>query len=266
VAGELHIGGVGLGRGYVGRPELTAERFIPNPFSAETGSRLYRTGDLARYMADGNIDFLGRMDRQIKVPGVRIELGEIEAVLSSHPEITDSVVVVQQDKQGEKRLVSYVVGKHRPEDNELRSYLRERLPEHMVPQAFVSLPALPLTPKGEIDRRALHVPPRNEVERVITKIWEDVLGVERIGIHDNFFDLGGHSLLAVHIHRKITTALQCELSIIEMFRYPTVDSLAAFLTQKVEQATYGQVHERVRKQLEAIGRQRKLRARTAIRE
>jgi amino acid adenylation domain-containing protein len=278
VVGELHIGGVGLGRGYLGRPELTAQHFIPDAFSAGRGARLYRTGDLARYLADGNIEFLGRMDHQVKVRGLRIELGEIESVLSSHPEITESVVLVQQDKQGDKRLVAYIAGENNPASSELRSYLRERLPEYMVPQAFVSLPALPLTANGKIDRRALqavkfevenrllHVPPRNEVERVITDIWQDALGIERIGIHDNFFDLGGHSLLAVQIHRKITSVLQCELSVLEMFRYPTVDSLATFLTQKIEQTTYGQVHDRVKKQLDAIGRQKQLRARTAIHE
>jgi amino acid adenylation domain-containing protein len=279
VVGELHIGGVGLGRGYLGRPELTAERFVPNAFSAEAGERLYRTGDLARYLADGNLEFLGRMDHQIKVRGLRIELGEIESVLSSHAEIAESIVLVQQDKQGEKRLVAFVVSENKPANGELRSYLRERLPDYMVPQAFVSLPAMPLTANGKVDRRALqavkvevensrilHVPPRNEVEKILTKIWQDVLGVPRIGIHDNFFDLGGHSLLAVQIHRKITAALQCELSVIEMFRYPTVDSLATFLTQKVEQATYGQVHDRVRKQLEAINRQKQLKARTATQE
>ncbi len=172
--------------------------------------------------------------------------------------------------------MGFVVSENKPANSVLRSYLRERLPDYMVPQAFVSLPALPLTSNGKVDRRALqavkfevensrilHVPPRNEVEKVITKIWQDVLGVPRIGIHDNFFDLGGHSLLAVQIHRKITAALQCELSVIEMFRYPTVDSLATFLTQKVEQATYGQVHDRVKKQLEAINRQKQLKARTA---
>jgi amino acid adenylation domain-containing protein len=278
VVGELHIGGAGLGRGYLGRPELTAERFIPNAFSVEAGARLYRTGDLACYTADGNLEFLGRLDHQVKVRGLRIELGEIESVLSSHPEVTESVVLVQQDKQSEKRLVAYVVSENKPASSALRSYLRERLPEYMVPQAFVSLPALPLTSNGKIDRRALqavkfevengtpHVPPRNEVERVITDIWQNVLGVPRIGIHDNFFDLGGHSLLAVQIYRKITVALQCELSVIEMFRYPTVDSLATFLTQKIEQATYGQVHDRVKKQLEAIGRQKQLRARMATHE
>jgi acyl carrier protein len=264
--GELHTGGVGLGRSYPGRPELTAERFIPDPFSSEAGARLYRTGDLACYRANGNIEFLGRMDHQIKGPGFRIELGEIESVLSSHPEITENLVLVQQDTKSEKRLVAYIVSETTPSSSELRDYVRERLPEYMVPQAFVSLPALPLTSNGGIDRRALHVPPRNEVERVITNIWQEVLGVERIGIHDNFFDLGGHSLLAVQIHLKITAALQCELSIIEMFKYPTVDSLATFLTQKVEQATYGQVHERVKKQLEAMGRQKQLRVRTATHE
>ena len=275
VVGELHLGGVGLGRGYLGRPELTAERFIPNAFSAEVGARLYRTGDLARYLADGNLEFLGRLDHQVKVRGLRIELGEIEAVLSSHPEITESVVLVQQDKQGEKRLVAYVVCENKPANSALRSYLRERLPEYMVPQAFVSLPALPLTANGKVDRRALqpvkfegengvpHVPPRNEVERIITDIWQKVLGVQRVGIHDNFFDLGGHSLLAVQIHRNITAALQSELSVMEMFRYPTVDSLATVLTQEIEPATYGQVHDRVRKQLEAL---KQLKARTATHE
>jgi amino acid adenylation domain-containing protein len=278
VVGELHLGGVGLGRGYLGRPELTAERFIPHAFRAEAGARLYRTGDLVRYMVDGNLEFVGRMDHQVKVRGLRIELGEIEAVLSSHPEITESIVVAQQDQQGDKRLVAYVVSENKPENSALRSYLRERLPEYMLPQAFVSLPALPLTANGKIDRRALqavkfevencvlHVPPRNEVERIITNIWQDALGIERIGIHDNFFDLGGHSLLAVQIHRNITMALQCELSVIEMFKYPTVNSLATFLTQKVEQATYGQVHDRVKKQLEVIGRQKQLRARMATHE
>jgi amino acid adenylation domain-containing protein len=278
VVGELHLGGVGLARGYMARPELTAERFIPNAFSAEAGARLYRTGDLARYLADGNIEFLGRLDHQVKVRGLRIELGEIETVLSRHPEISESIVLVQQDKQGEKRLVAYVVSEHKPANSALRSYLREKLPEYMVPQAFVSVPALPLNANGKVDRRALqavkfevgdgtpHVPPRNEVERVITDIWQKVLGVERIGIHDNFFDLGGHSLLAIQIHREIKAALQSELSVMEMFRYPTVDSLATFFTQKVGPVTYGQVHDRVRKQLEAIDRQKQLRSRVAIHE
>jgi len=278
VVGELHLGGVGVGRGYLGRPELTAERFIPNAFSTEAGARLYRTGDLARYLADGNLEFLGRLDHQVKVRGLRIELGEIEAVLSGHPEITESIVVVQQDKNGEKRLVAYVVSENKPANNDLRSYLSKSLPAYMVPQAFVSLPALPLTSSGKVDRRALqpvkfegdngtpHVPPRNEVERIITDIWQKVLGIERIGIHDNFFDLGGHSLLAVQIHRELKAALQSELSVMEMFRYPTVDSLATFFTQKVGPVTYGQVHDRVRKQLEAIDRQKQLRSRVAIHE
>jgi amino acid adenylation domain-containing protein len=278
VVGELHLGGVGLGRGYLGQPALTAERFIPNAFSGEAGARLYRTGDLARYLADGNLEFLGRLDHQVKVRGLRIELGEIEAVLSSHPEIAESVVLVQEDKQGEKRLVAYVVCENKPANSALRSYLRERLPEYMVPQAFVSLAALPLTANGKVDRRALqavkfevekgapHVPPRNEVERIITDIWQNVLGVQRIGIHDNFFDLGGHSLMAIQIHREITAALQSELSVMEMFRYPTIDSLASFFTREIEPATYGQVHERVRKQLETIDRQKQLRSRVAIHE
>jgi acyl carrier protein len=239
---------------------------------------LYRTGDLARYLGDGNLEFLGRLDQQVKVRGLRIELGEIESVLNSHPEIRDSIVLVQEDQEGEKRLVAYVVSENKPANSVLRTYLSERLPEYMVPQAFMSLLALPLTANGKVDRRALqavkfeverrtpHVAPRNEVERVITDIWQNVLGIQRIGIHDNFFDLGGHSLLAVQIHRKITTALQCKLSVIEMFQYPTVDSLATFLTQKAEPATYGEVYDRVRKQLEAIERQKQLRSRKATHE
>jgi amino acid adenylation domain-containing protein len=278
VSGELHIGGVGVGRGYLQRPELTAERFIPDPFSGAAGARLYRSGDLARHLADGNIEFVGRLDHQIKVRGLRIELGEIESVLSSHPEIRESVVVVQQERAEDQRLVAYIVGEPSPTSRELRGYLRERLPEYMVPQVYVVLEALPLTANGKVDRRALpraeslgeagaeYVAPRNEVEAAITDIWQSVLGVERVGIHDNFFDLGGHSMLAIHIHRKINAALQCKLSVIDMFQYPTVDSLATFLTQKVEQANYGQVHDRVRKQLESIAQQKQLRARKRIHE
>ena len=155
VAGELYIAGDGLARGYLKRPELTAEKFAVNPFSTTPGARMYRTGDRVRYLASGELEFLERMDQQVKLRGFRIELGEIESVLSSHPEITESVVLVQQDKQGEKRLVAYIVGENEPASSELHEYLRERLPEYMVPQVFVSLPAFPLTPNSKIDCRAL---------------------------------------------------------------------------------------------------------------
>ena len=278
VVGELHIAGMGLGRGYLQRPELTAERFIPDSLGGEAGSRLYRSGDLARYMGDGNIEFLGRVDHQVKVRGVRIELGEIEGALNEHPGIRASVVVVQADHRGEKRLVAYVVGEEKVASSELRRYLRERLPESMIPQGFVQMERLPLTSSGKIDRRGLperkaigeataeYEAPRNEVEGEIASIWGSVLGVERVGIHDNFFDLGGHSMLAIHVHRKLRAALKRELSVVDMFRYPTVDSLAAYLTRNVEPTTYEQVHDRVRKQLEVIGQQRQMRARKRIHE
>jgi amino acid adenylation domain-containing protein/non-ribosomal peptide synthase protein (TIGR01720 family) len=244
VSGELHIGGVGVGRGYLQRPELTAERFIPDPFSGAAGARLYRSGDLARHLADGNIEFVGRLDHQIKVRGLRIELGEIESVLSSHPEIRESVVVVQQERAEDQRLVAYIVGEPSLTSRELRGYLRERLPEYMVPQVYVVLAALPLTANGKVDRRALpraeslgeagaeYVAPRNEVEGAITDIWQSVLGVERVGIHDNFFDLGGHSMLMIQVHNKLRERLKFEVSMVELFEYPSINALAEHLSSQ----------------------------------
>jgi amino acid adenylation domain-containing protein/non-ribosomal peptide synthase protein (TIGR01720 family) len=215
VIGELFIGGVGLARGYWRRPELTAEKFVPHPFSERAGARLYRTGDLARYLADGRVEFLGRRDQQVKLRGYRIELGEIEAVLRSQPGVQDAVVVVQEGAGGEKRLVGYVV---RAEEaaavtmSEWRSRLSEQLPEYMIPAVIVELRELPLTVNGKVDRRALPEPdtarpeleasyeaPRNEVEAELCRIWAAVLGLERVGIHDNFFELGGDSILSIQI-------------------------------------------------------------------
>ncbi|MEM9008648.1 MAG: non-ribosomal peptide synthetase, partial [Cyanobacteria bacterium P01_F01_bin.86] len=208
VQGELYIGGLGVGRGYFNRPQLTQAKFIANPFSSKSGDRIYKTGDLARYLSDGNIEFLGRIDNQVKIRGFRIELGEIEATLSANPQIQQAVVIAQTEPSGHHRLVAYVVS----EDDSLtppqvREQLKAQLPDHMIPSAFVMLESLPLTPNGKIDRKALpaadtsertttYVSPRTPREEIICNLFSSVLTIENIGIDDNFFELGGHSLLA----------------------------------------------------------------------
>ena len=213
VPGELYIGGACLAHGYLNRPGLTAERFIPHPFSGEPGARLYKTGDLARYQKDGNIEFIGRNDFQVKIRGMRIELGEIEATLRQHETVNEAVVTLRQDPSGEKRLVAYVIANPgcTIEARQLRDYLRGKLPEYMLPAAFVALTSFPLTVSGKINRLALPAPetnleteegyvaPRGALEEVLATIFAEVLKLERIGIRDNFFDLGGHSLSATQI-------------------------------------------------------------------
>jgi amino acid adenylation domain-containing protein len=236
VVGELHVGGAGMARGYLGRPALTAERFVPDPFG-EAGARLYRTGDLARWRPDGSIEFLGRNDFQVKVRGFRIELGEIEARLREHPAVRDAVVVAREERAGDPRLVAYWTGEAGVEVQALRSHLGERLPEHMVPAAYVRLDALPLTPNGKLDRKALpspegdayarhgHEPPVGEVEEALAEIWSELLGVERVGRWDNFFELGGHSLLIVKlIERMRRRELHVEVG--TLFTKPTIAELA----------------------------------------
>ncbi|HYG64842.1 MAG TPA: amino acid adenylation domain-containing protein, partial [Thermoanaerobaculia bacterium] len=243
VAGELLIGGVGLAQGYLGRPELTAERFVPDPFAAlwsEPGARVYRTGDLARHLAGGEIEFLGRIDFQVKIRGFRIELGEIEAALLAHPGVREAVVLVREDRPGDPYLVAYVVGSFLGAE-ELRAYLQERLPEAMVPPAFVMLDALPLNPNGKLDRRALekivpsreeragideYAAPRTPSEEILAGIFAEVLGQERVGIHDGFFELGGHSLLATQVVSRVRQAFGVELAIRELFEAPMVARLA----------------------------------------
>ena len=244
VPGELYIGGAGLARGYLNRPELTREKFISDPFSNEPGARLYRTGDRARYLSDGNIEFLGRIDYQVKIRGFRIELGEIEALLSRHPAVRESVVLSKQVHPDDKRLVAYIVPKQEQEamPRELRRFLKEYLPDYMIPAVFVMLDALPLLPNGKIDRRALpvsdlsgsvlreeYVAPRTPTETMLVEIWADLLECEKVGIYDNFFDLGGHSLLAVRLITKMQEQFGKNFSLAILFQAPTVAELALFI-------------------------------------
>ena len=242
VPGELLIGGEGLARGYLNRPELTAEKFIADPFSPNVESRLYRTGDLVRYRADGTLEFLGRMDQQVKIRGFRIELGEIESVLRSHSGVREAVVVVREE--GEKRLVAYVVaaGESAGTSAELRDYLKQKLPDYMVPAAWVALPALPLTPNGKVDRKALPAPdtarpahplgfvaPRTETEKRLAGWWAEILGLERISIQDDFFELGGHSLKATQLVSRIRTGLRIDVPLRSLFESPTVAQFAEYV-------------------------------------
>jgi len=242
IPGELYIGGIQVGRGYLNLPELTAERFIPNPFSAVPGSRLYRTGDLARYLPGGEIEYLGRTDHQVKIRGFRVELGEIEAALKEQEYVSQVVVMIREDVPGEKRLVAYLIPekKHRINIRELRQHLKDKLPGYMIPNAFVILEKFPLNPNGKIDRRALPVPqdmrqtdaeyvaPRTELEKVVAKIWQKVLKLDKIGINDNFFDIGGHSILAIRIAAKAHEE-GLQLRPYQIFTHPTIASLARII-------------------------------------
>ncbi|BAY78557.1 amino acid adenylation [Nostoc linckia NIES-25] len=248
VPGEMYVGGAGVTRGYLNRPELTAERFISNPFD-NSKKLLYKTGDLARYLPDGELEYLGRIDNQVKIRGFRIELGEIEALITSHPAIWESVVVVREDEPGDKRLVAYVVPQKEqsPTVPELRQFLKAKLPEYMMPSAIVLLESLPLTSNGKVDRRALptheldstlrelYVAPRTPTEEMLAQIWAQVLKVEQVGIHDNFFELGGHSLLATQLLSRIRNIFKVELPLRELFARATVAELAQSIGQLQQQ-------------------------------
>ncbi|MCX4743981.1 amino acid adenylation domain-containing protein [Kitasatospora sp. NBC_01287] len=261
VPGEIHIGGAGVARGYLGRPELTEERFVPDPFRDDPEARLYRTGDLGRWNPDGSIDYLGRNDDQVKIRGLRVELGEIEAVLSAHPRVAEAAVTVREDRPGDKRLVAYVVGADRDQDGqgtgtegadeagveELRRHLAATLPEHMVPAAFVTLAALPVSPNGKLDRKALPAPgleaystrryeaPSGELEQTLAEVWQELLHVERVGRLDNFFELGGHSLLVVQMIARLQKAgVHSQVS--DVFWAPTLAALAQTLAGSTAEA------------------------------
>ncbi len=242
-SGELYVGGAGLARGYLNRPELTAEKFISNPFDSST--RLYKTGDLARTLPDGNLEFLGRIDHQVKIRGFRIELGEIETTIVQHSQVREAVVVASEDRSGDLRLVAYLVPINQAtlDLNELRAFLKERLPEYMLPSILMTLESLPLSPNGKVDRRALPQPtatrsqavqsvsPQTQIEQEIAVIWQTVLNLNDLSVDDNFFDLGGHSIHIGIVNGKLKEQFDRDISMIEMFQYPTVRSLAQFLSQ-----------------------------------
>ncbi len=247
IPGELLIGGDGLARGYLNLPELTREKFIPDNLSEKKGARLYRTGDLVRFTRDGNMEFVGRIDNQVKIRGFRIELGEIETLLKLNPSIKDCVVVAKEVIAGEKTLVAYIIPVSEEAEeavsyDNLRKSLKEKLPNYMIPSSFMFLKAFPMTPNGKIDRKALPLPenirpqlstqytaPSDRFEELITRIWQEVLHLEKIGVNDNFFDIGGHSLLLAQVRSKISKVLNKEVSIMDLFRYPTISTLSKFL-------------------------------------
>jgi amino acid adenylation domain-containing protein/thioester reductase-like protein len=251
IPGELHIGGAGLARGYLNRKQLTNEKFISNPISSSKSSRLYKTGDLARYLPDGNIEFLGRIDYQVKIRGFRIELGEIEAVLAQHPLVKSSAVIVREIQPGNKQLVAYVVTEdHSNIQQDLRSFLKQNLPDYMLPAFFVRLAELPLTPTGKINRRALsalmlelnhetdYILPRNPLEQKLAEIWCQVLGLEKVSVEENFFNLGGHSLATIQIISRIRETLEIDLPLQYLFTEPTIAGLTKIINQLLQTADH----------------------------
>lgn len=249
ISGELVIGGAGVVRGYWQRPDLTAEKFIPDPFAATAGARMYRTGDLARFLPDGRLECQGRVDHQVKIRGYRVELGEIEAVLRADPQVLESAVVLREDVPGDQRLVAYVrsVSGGEVDSEGIKAGLRKLLPEFMVPALIVTLPEMPLTPNGKIDRKSLpaprvtetaeagYAPPASDAEQMITEIWQRALGLSRIGTRDNFFDIGGHSLLVVQVLKDLREKVKKPVQMTDLFRYTTIESLARFLSSDAEQ-------------------------------
>jgi acyl carrier protein len=244
VAGEIHIGGMAVGRGYLNRPELTAERFVPDPFATTANARMYKTGDLARWLADGTIEFLSRNDLQVKIRGFRIELGDIEASLLQHSQLREIAVDVYEISPTDKRLVAYLVlqSDTAPALSELRDFLKSKLPEYMIPSFFMFLDELPLTPNGKLDRKALPEPdmsrqvldtdfivPSTPVEQLLAEIWSNVLKVNRVGIHDNFFELGGQSLLATQVLIRVGEQLSVDIPLNALFEKPTIADLAKLI-------------------------------------
>lgn len=269
--GEIYIGGAGVARGYLHRPDLTAERFVPDPFNSDTDARLYRTGDLARWRTDGNLEFLGRIDHQIKIRGYRVELGEVEIALAQHPAVRECVVIAREGTTDEKRLVAYVV---QGSDNaagsaEFRRFLQTKLPDYMVPSAFVPLERLPLTPNGKVDRKQLPVPdksrpelaenfvvPGTPAEKTIAGVWREVLGLNQIGIRDNFFELGGTSLMMVQMHQRLASVLPQKVRVTALFQYSTIAGLAQYLGEGagMEKTQAQAAQFRAMRQREALSR------------
>jgi natural product biosynthesis luciferase-like monooxygenase protein len=274
LTGELHIAGLGLAFGYFNHPDLTALRFIPNLFSPEPGTRLYKTGDLSRYRGDRSIEFLGRIDQQVKVRGFRIELEDVEAALNEHHGVKEAVVIVREDVPGDKRLVAYLVPAHQGAENgeQIEAHLRQKLPDYMIPSSFVRLDKLPMTLNGKVDRKGLpavggarkqlqseYIQPKGELEAQIAEIWRRALNVDKVGREDNFFDLGGHSLLLAQVHGQLCQALGRSLPLVKMLEHPTVSSLARFLSQEQidSSSTMQRSLDRVEKLREGLNRQRR---------
>jgi natural product biosynthesis luciferase-like monooxygenase protein len=266
VAGDLYIGGEGVVRGYLNREELTQERFVPDPFKSD-GSKMYWTGDLARYRDDGVIEFLGRVDHQVKIRGYRIELGEIEALLCQSESVQESVLLLREDNPGDQRLVAYIVSGAGALDTQgLRDHLRSRLPEYMIPNDFVLLDAMPLTPNGKVDRKSLPAPdsnsqgtvaeyaePENDLQRIIVEIWQDTLKVDRVGVNDNFFDLGGHSLLIVRVHQLLKERVEKPIALTDLYRFPTVRSLTDYLSAEDNTESLKKSSDRASRRRERLG-------------
>ncbi len=261
VAGELCIAGEGLARGYLNRPELTDDKFVPN--TLEPNKKLYRTGDLARWREDGNIEYLGRMDFQVKIRGLRIELGEIERVLQDNPAVKECIVTAWEKQSGNMHLVGYIVREKGMdvESGELQAFLEKALPEYMVPRIYVYVDTMPLSTNGKVNRKALPVPvldsktefvaPRNEVENILTNIWKEELGIENVGVNDNFFEIGGHSLLLTRVHSRLNKQFQREFSLIDLFTHSTISALAKYVTADNEKETFLMNDDRIKKQKEA---------------
>jgi len=282
VPGELYVGGGGVTRGYLNRPDLTSERFVTNPFTATSGAVLYRTGDLVRFISNGDLEYLGRIDQQVQIRGFRVELGEIEAALTQHRAVTEAAVLLYDTPAEEKILAAYVVvdSKQSVTVAELRANLRQKLPEYMIPQSFALLDVLPLTGNGKIDRRALpkpvrtrqtdesYIPPSNQIEQTVASIWREVLDIEVVGSRDNFFDLGGHSLLLAKVLSRLQEVFPNKVSMTDLFRYPTVEALSAFVSQrgKVGSSPMAVDTQLIMKQKQALARQRKVATRRSSRE
>jgi len=252
VPAEIHVGGAGLAQGYFNRPDFTREKFIPNPYHPQ--NRLYKTGDFARYLPDGNIEFIGRIDHQVKIRGFRIEPGEIESILTDHRFVRQSVVTLREDAHGENCLVAYIVPNKSGSTSisELVNYLRRKLPDYMIPSAFVTLNSMPLTPNGKVDRRSLPAPEtkrpeldqtytaaRSEVEHYLSSLWSEMLRIDRVGIHDRFFELGGNSIQAARCVHKLQTELGVNIPIISLFEAPTINEYSAFLKNNYSHALKG---------------------------
>ncbi len=272
VPGEIYVGGAGLARGYLNRPDLTAKAFIANPLSNDPKAQLYKTGDLARYLPNGDLEYLGRIDHQVKIRGFRIELGEIERKIAQHPEVREIVVLARQEETGEKQLVAYFVPHQNSSyiSSKLRSFLEQRLPDYMVPSAFVLLESMPLTVNGKVDRQKLPAPsrerpqleqayiaPQSDLERLLAGILSELLKIDRVGIDDNFFDLGATSISILQVAVRVQQELGIELPTVKLFQYSTISSLANYLdSNQNSQPSSDKLQNRAQRQQAARTRRR----------